>query len=548
MVIQHGMLKYLNPKAVKLTGRPRQELISKPFVDIVHPDDRKTLEHHHARIRGEGKPQAYSFRIVDKQGRVKWLENHHATVEWEGEQADLYFLTDVTKRKTAEAQIRRAHQIQSVLNRLLQLSLEPLSLDEMLGRIIDRIVSIPWLALESKGGVFLVEEEREVLVLKVHRGLPPSLQIICARVPFGICLCGRAARSRQIEFADRVNDRHENVYEGIEPHGHYCVPIVGADKKVLGVLNLYLKEGHRCDERETQFLCAVASVLAGIIERQRAVEALRESEGKYRTLFENSIEGIGISKGNRVVAANQALLDTFGYRTLEEFRRIPITEHVAPRFTKMIRERIRKRESGEPLPARYEYQIVRKDGRRRDLEISTTEVLIDREKHVLSTFRDITERKRADEKIRQSSELLQVEREALERKNTALREILSQIDSEKNALKRQIATNVEQAVVPTLLRLRESSQPFQKRILEILEKDLREIVSPFLETLKSDHRNLSRRELEICRLIKNGMTSKEIAKALNLSPWTVYKHRDVIRRKLGLSNSGANLSAYLQTL
>ncbi len=214
----------------------------------------------------------------------------------------------------------------------------------------------------------------------------------------------------------------------------------------------------------------------------------------------------------------------------------------------MIRERIRKRESGEPLPARYEYQIVRKDGRRRDLEISTTEVLIDREKHVLSTFRDITERKRADEKIRQSSELLQVEREALERKNTALREILSQIDSEKNALKRQIATNVEQAVVPTLLRLRESSQPFQKRILEILEKDLREIVSPFLETLKSDHRNLSRRELEICRLIKNGMTSKEIAKALNLSPWTVYKHRDVIRRKLGLSNSGANLSAYLQTL
>ena len=549
VVIQDGMLKYLNPKAAEVTGWPKQELISKPFADIVHPDDRSMVaESHQRRMGGEGKLQAYAFRIVDKQGRVRWLENHGVDIEWEGKPAGLDSLTDITKRKMAETQIQRAHHIQSVLNRLLQLSLEALSLEEMLRRIIDHIVSIPWLAVESKGAIFLVEEEPEVLVLKAQRGLPQSLQAVCARVPFGRCLCGRAAKSREIQFADRVDERHDNQYEGISAHGHYCVPIVASDKRVLGVINLYLQEGHRRDDRETQFLCAVANVLVGIIERQRAVEALRESEGKYRTLFENSIEGIGISKGNRVVAANRALLDTFGYDTLEEFRQVPITGHVAPEFRSLIRERMRKRERGEPLPARYEYTIVRKEGKSRDLEISTTEVLIDKERHVLSTFRDITERKRADEKIRQTSELLQIEREALERKNVALGEILNRIDGEKNTLKRQIVANVEQTIIPTIVRLKKSSQSFQHRIFDMLEKDLKEIVSPFLGILKTNYSRLSPRELEVCRLIKNGMSSKEIAEVLSLSLWTVYKHRDQIRKKLGLTNSGANLPAYLQSL
>jgi DNA-binding CsgD family transcriptional regulator/putative methionine-R-sulfoxide reductase with GAF domain len=345
------------------------------------------------------------------------------TIDWEGNPADLIFLIDITECRVAQTGVQRAYHIQSVLNVLLQISLESISLEEMLGRIVDRIVSIPWLALESKGSIFLVEDEPEVLVLKGQRGLPESLQAVCARVPFGRCLCGRAAKSGEIEFADCVDERHENQYEGISAHGHYCVPISTPDEKVLGVINLYLKEGHQLNRKETEFLQSVANVLVGIIER-----------------------------------------------------------------------------------------------------------------------------KRAEEQVKLTSEQLKIEREALERKNIALREILDQIDAEKNALKRQIATNVAQAIVPTLLRLKESSQPFQKRILEMLEKDLREIVSPLLETLKSDHRNLSRRELEICRLIKNGMRSKEIAEALNLSPWTVYKHRDAIRRKLSLSNSGANLSSYLLSL
>ncbi|MGB2768954.1 MAG: PAS domain S-box protein, partial [Candidatus Zixiibacteriota bacterium] len=161
---------------------------------------------------------------------------------------------------------------------------------------------------------------------------------------------------------------------------------------------------------------------------------------------------------------------------------------------------------------------------------------------------DITERKRAEEMLRQITRQLEIEREALERKNVALREILDQIDAEKNAVKKQIATNVEQAIIPTLLRLKESSHSSQSRIFEMLERDLKEIASPFLDTLKTSYAKLSPRELEVCRLIKSGMTSKEIAEALNLSVMTIHKYRELIRKKLGLVNNEVNLQTYLQSL
>ena len=194
----------------------------------------------------------------------------------------------ITERKQAEEKLLSGYQIQTVLSKLLSISLLDIPLKKQLQLILNQIISIPWLELERKGSIFIVEDHPGVLVMKAHYGLTPQLLNMCKQVSFGHCLCGRAALSGQVEFADCIDDRHENRYEGISPHGHYCIPILSAGK-VLGVINMYVEEGHNRDKREEEFLCSVADVLAGIIKRKLAEQKLQQSYQKLRKTMEGTI-------------------------------------------------------------------------------------------------------------------------------------------------------------------------------------------------------------------------------------------------------------------
>lgn len=182
-----------------------------------------------------------------------------------------------SERKQAQEEIRRNYDTQTVINSLLRHSLSDMPLEELLQRALDLILSISWLAFESQGSIFLVEDDSEMLVMKAQSGLAEKIKQACFRLPFGRCHCGRAAMTRKMQFTDHVDDRHEIRYKGIIPHGHYCVPILYGDT-ALGVINMYLREGHRRDQKEEEFLNAVANTLAGIIKRKRLEDELIQSE------------------------------------------------------------------------------------------------------------------------------------------------------------------------------------------------------------------------------------------------------------------------------
>ena len=158
----------------------------------------------------------------------------------------------------------------------------------MLQRALDHVLAIPWLELTPKGAIFLVEGG--ALALKAHKGMPEALLKSCATVGPNQCLCGRAMATGEFIFAGHLDGRHETTYEGIMPHGHYCVPIASGGE-VKGVMCLYLKEGHEVRPGERELLEAAASVLAGIIQRKRAEEALRKSEEKFRKAFDSGSLG-----------------------------------------------------------------------------------------------------------------------------------------------------------------------------------------------------------------------------------------------------------------
>jgi PAS domain S-box-containing protein len=175
------------------------------------------------------------------------------------------------------AELNRGHQRERVLNALLRLSMEDISLDQQLERALDEVVSIPWLPVRPQGAIFLVGDDPKTLNLRAQRGLDQASQKTCGRVAFGQCLCGRVAASGELLFAEHGDERHEIEQVGLAPHDHYCLPIL-SDDKVIGTITLYLDRGRPHDAQQQEFLQAVAHTLAGIIERKRVEDALRRSE------------------------------------------------------------------------------------------------------------------------------------------------------------------------------------------------------------------------------------------------------------------------------
>lgn len=166
---------------------------------------------------------------------------------------------------------------------------------------------------------------------------------------------------------------------------------------------------------------------------------------------------------------------------------------------------------------------------------------------------DLTERRRSEtalleayERLKASEHQLREQAAELDRKNLTMRELIGQVTLEKRRIQEDVAANIRDSVLPILekFRVEDGFAPHVKAIRRLLE----DLTSPYSRKLATVGGKLTLKEMDICRMIKGGLTSKEIAETLNVSPQTVEKHRKSIRRKLGITNQAVDLGAYLSRL
>lgn len=177
----------------------------------------------------------------------------------------------------------RALENEKTLNLLLRAVVQDKPLPEIALSCLDRLLSVSWLSILPKGGFFLTSPEGDELELIAQRNLSPELLTLCARVPFGRCLCGKAAASGKLLYSSCVNENHEITFQGMAPHGHYNVPIV-ADGRVLGVLVFYLPHGHQSEASEVRFLEACADILSLVVRQKLLERDLNKAMDELRQL------------------------------------------------------------------------------------------------------------------------------------------------------------------------------------------------------------------------------------------------------------------------
>lgn len=156
--------------------------------------------------------------------------------------------------------------------------------------------------------------------------------------------------------------------------------------------------------------------------------------------------------------------------------------------------------------------------------------------------------KKAEEGHRKSEKEFEEQKAKLEGKAATLNEIIQRVELEKQELKGEVHRNVETILLPLVKELRRTMSHGQERYLGMLEKGLNEIALHSARALSEWKLKLTPREIEICNMLRSGLRGKEISSALNVTYQTVERHRNNIRKKLGLVNAGVNLASYLKSL
>jgi PAS domain S-box-containing protein len=290
---------------------------------------------------------------------------------------------------------------------------------------------------------------------------------------------------------------------------------------------------------------AVISVARDITERIEMEKSLRESEERFRTIFESARDCVFIK--------NLDLEYEFVNPCMEKLFELRSDEVMGQRDRDLFGE------GSESLTNESDLRVI--GGEIVEEEHSKLINGILRTFHIIKVpmrdstglvkglcgiARDITERKRFEEELMTKERELAHQARYLEEMNIALKVLLDSREKEKKQAQEIMVSKAQKIIHPYLEKMEAGTLDEENSIyLSIIKSNLQELLSPYVGSVSLQYLNFTPMEMRIADLIKHGRSTKEISSLLNISSFAVSFHRSNIRKKCGLINSRKNLRSYL---
>ena len=154
VVIQDGFLCLTNPITSTITGYSEKEIGTIPFQLFIHPEDRdRVVENHSKRLKGENIPSYYVFRLLNKNGSIRWVYMNAVLIDWDGSPATLNFLSDITNLKLAEEALEQSSKKWDAVISASPDGIGMISLDGKIQLISDKLINMHGYAGDQKSEI-----------------------------------------------------------------------------------------------------------------------------------------------------------------------------------------------------------------------------------------------------------------------------------------------------------------------------------------------------------------------------------------------------------
>jgi PAS domain S-box-containing protein len=361
VIIQGEKITFTNDIFAEYLGYSLEEIEGSIFTDFIAPEDEEWIAEEYAqRTIGEQEPVEYEIRLLKKSGDYIYVRSKAVNFDYQGKLTTISTIADITSQKEMLATLEQSEKKFRDLFQNAQVAMFRTSITS--GEIIEcNELAAELLGYDSPG------EAIDDYFASEHYVDSETRQILLAQLN---------EKGEVSHFQAEITDRHGN-------------PIwVDFSSK------LHPDEGF------------LESVVVNITERKKAEDALKESEEKFRGIIEHISEIFHISdrKGD-IIYISPGVKEVLGYEAdefLEEWKIYLTDNPINQRGIEILEHTLSTGEKSDP----YLHEFFHKDGSKRLIETNESP-LLDEEGHVIGIIgvaRDITEKKRTEEALRESEE------------------------------------------------------------------------------------------------------------------------------------------------
>ncbi len=368
-----GVITYISPAIEKITGYSPSEITGRDFRQFIYRDDLPLVKE----IFENGKNnrvKSFQFRIVDRAGEVRWLRVSSKPSIENGKFLGINgVMLDITDQKRSEEALQKSQSLLSNAMDLAHMASWELDVTTGIFTFDDRFYALYGTTAEHEGGYRMPAE------VYARKFVHPDDRAVVGEETQNAIETPDPGYTSQLEH--RIIRRDGTV--------RYIIVRIGITKD---------REGRTIRTHGAN---------QDITEWRQAEEALRESEQKFRDLFENSQDGIAISEisSRKIVDSNHKFSRMLGYNP-EEIKNLGVQDihpkdslaHAIEIFEKMVRH---ETSLAENVP------VKRKDGTIFYADISAYLISASGKSYMVGVFRDITERKQAELELKKLASIVE---------------------------------------------------------------------------------------------------------------------------------------------